>query len=137
VSFARDLAIRRGNPVCHTGHLLAGMCATSARRENRILERLDLGADALESYLDAYPTEPVRRTVWFLRWFLRPRTPQSDAFACTIESATANARDRSSPEISVNDVLLGLLAAGPNDALKLLDKLGIDETELRESCNVG
>lgn len=135
VSFARDLAIRRGDPVCHTGHLLAGICTTMARRENRILERLDLGADAIESHLDADPAEPVRRTVWFLRWFLRPRTPQSDAFAYTIESAVANARDRSSPLVHVNDILLGLFAAGPNDALRLLDNLGIDDTELRESCS--
>ena len=137
VAVAHDLAIRRGNPVCQTGHLLAGICATSARRENRLLEHLDLSANAIESYLNADSAEPLRRTVWFLRWSFRPRTPQSDAFVCTIESAIENARDRSSPQINVNDILLGLLAAGPNDALKLLNKLGIDATELRESCNAG
>ena len=132
VSFAQELAERRSDKVCHTGHLLVGIFATTAHRDNQFLESLNLDVDVVESHLESETRPQQRRSFWRSR----PRAGMSDTGKRTIELAMQSARDRKSSQITVDDLLCGMLETDSSEAVTLLRKLGIDTASLHRSCYV-
>jgi ATP-dependent Clp protease ATP-binding subunit ClpA len=120
---AKDFARARNDPVAHTGHLLYGVFVNGFHTGIPCLRAVPDGALKIAHALtDALPQGLVRQR--------HPESPFSEAYPATLKHALLNARSRGSGLISVSDLVLAMLATGPNVATHLLDVLAVDRGKL-------